>query len=168
MGDNKKTHFVYVTSYVGNLGTKILIEKKSNDLRKHYSDEYIGKVLTDCGCMPLFNLSSINYIDIEEISKGGVLAALWKICERNKLGLKYSLSKIPILQGTIELSNFFGINPYRLMTENAYVIITDELLEDISCIGETNNGKKRVRIDGETEAFLIRYYRDELNKVCDY
>lgn len=180
---------IFVKGYVGNLGTRILIEKKYDDLSKRFSKEYLNdltnvldKYLKD-GEMPSLNLSNkdffdTNYIDKEKIGKGGILASLWKICERNKWGLKYSLRKIPILQGTIEIANYFDINPYRLLTDNAFIIACEfvgadiirpqyrgEVYEPFSEIGDITNEKKRVRIDGESEAFLTKDFKDEINKV---
>ena len=134
----------------------------------------------------------LKVVDTEPIGKGGALTALWKICDRNKWGLKYSLRKIPILQGTVEIANYFDLNPYRLLTKNSYVVaavanktagannnvgastaspLTTCVMASItsphtfSKIGYITNEKKRVRIDGETEAFLTKDYKDEIDKV---
>ena len=118
---------VYVRGFVGNFGTKVLIEEKKNELLKYFSNKYIEKVESDLrdGLSPsLFIEKDIknNVFDREKIGKGGFLASLWKICDRNKVGLKYDLSKVPIIQGTVEIANFFDINPYRLLTIK-YIIL---------------------------------------------
>lgn len=184
---------IYVKGYVGNLGTKILIEKKTDELAKHFSKEYLhllNKNIDDTlkdGETPSLSMLENIVIDREKITKGGVLTALWKICERNKWGLRYSLRSIPILQGTIEISNFFDLNPYRLLSANAEIIAVDDgnILNDNTSykldsdlnvtnewqcdtfaeIGEIAHTKKRVRIDGEVEAFLTKDYKDEIDKI---
>lgn len=170
---------VYVKGYVGNLGTKILIEEKYNELSKHFNIEFLNYVKDNIydfceiedGVNPSSTICDKNVIDIEEVGKGGVLSALWKICDRNKWGLKYSLRDIPIMQGTVEVANFFDINPYRLLTKNAYVIVcSDESMSDyanneLTCIGEITSEKKRVRIDSEVESFLTKDYKDEIDKI---
>ena len=184
---------IYVKGYVGNLGTKILIEKKVDELAKHFSKEYLhllNKNIDDTlkdGEIPSLSMLENIIIDREKITKGGVLTALWKICERNKWGLTYSLRNIPILQGTIEISNFFDLNPYRLLTDNAEIIVVNddnivndntfcksdfnsyvvnELMSDAFAeIGEITSAKKRVRIDGEVEAFLTKDFKDEIDKI---
>ena len=174
---------IYVKGYAGNLGTRVLIEKKYDELSKRFSKDYLNdlvntldEILKD-GEIPSLNLSNYNdtnidVYDIETIGKGGILTALWKICERNKWGLKYSLRSIPILQGTIEISNFFDINPYRLLTKNAFIIASDDEHNDskyyphiLTYIGDITNERKRVRIDGKVEAFLTKDYKDEIDKV---
>jgi hydrogenase maturation factor len=186
---------LFVTGYIGNLGTKVLIEEKQDELVKQFNQEFIAhiknqieKSLLEDGFNPSLIMSdcrdetnirrgehcepvSCEVVDWEAIGKGGILTSLWKLCDRNKWGLRYSLKAIPILQGTIEISNHFDINPYRLLTSNSYLVACESVGADtirpqfLTCIGEITNEKKRVRIDGEAEAFLTKDYKDEIDKV---
>ena len=181
---------LYVSGFVGNLGTKVLIEEKQDELVKQFNQEFITHIknqieesLSKDGFNPSlimpYRRGEVNecrgehcepaVIDYEQIGKGGILTALWKLCDRNKWGLKYSLRKIPILQGTIEIANYFDLNPYRLLTNNAFIIACEfvggEFHEPLYEIGDITNEKKRVRIDGEAEAFLTKDYKDEIDKV---
>ena len=182
---------LYVSGFAGNLGTKVLIDKKQEDLVRQFNQEFITHLknqieesLSKDGFIPSLIMSSCepHIVDCEIIGKGGVLASLWKLCERNKWGLKYSLRRIPILQGTVEIANYFDINPYRLLTKNSFIVaIKDEqnnsndklivasageLCEtQLTYIGDITNERKRIRIDGEVEAFLTKDYKDEIDKV---
>ncbi len=182
---------LYVSGFAGNLGTKVLIDKKQEDLVRQFNQEFITHLknqieesLSKDGFIPSLIMSSCepHILDCEIIGKGGVLASLWKLCERNKWGLKYSLRRIPILQGTVEIANYFDINPYRLLTKNSFIVaIKDEqnnsndklivasageLCEtQLTYIGDITNERKRIRIDGEVEAFLTKDYKDEIDKV---
>lgn len=208
---------LYVIGSVGNLGTKVLIDEKHDELAKQFNQEFITHIknqieesLSKDGFNPSLIMSSCRseyqhrrgelcepagceILDWEVISKGGVLASLWKLCDRNKWGLKYSLRKIPILQGTVEVANHFDINPYRLLTKNSYLIACESVRENINTvgddilsslvgananivgaslraltyIGDITNEKKRVRTDGETEAFLTKDYKDEIDKIIE-
>ena len=196
---------LYVSGFVGNLGTKILIEEKQEELVRQFNQEFITHIknqieesLSKDGFNPSLIMSyrrgEVNecrdehcepaVIDYEQIGKGGILTALWKLCDRNKWGLKYSLRKIPILQGTIEIANYFDLNPYRLLTDKVFIIACEFVGDDIlpSCvgadiirpqcrgefhepfseIGDITNERKRVRIDGDAEAFLTKDYKDEI------
>ena len=169
---------VYVKGYVGNLGTKVLIEQKIDELVKYFNKEFIceqleklnKEVLVEDGITPSLSILEGKAIDSEEISKGGILSALWKICDRNKWGLKFDLREIPIMQSTVEISNYFDLNPYRLLTKNAYIYVVEEPMginakSQFIKIGEITNEKKRLRIDGEAEAFLTKDFKDELDKI---
>lgn len=179
--------FVYIKGFVGNLGTKILIENKYDELSKYFNAQFLKKVLFDINGgvnPPLFMGDSDleedylikEIIDKEAVNRGGLLTALWKICDRNKCGLRYTLSKVPITQGIIEVSNYFDINPYHLLTDNSEVLFVNEDSEDTdrenktsnfygSLIGHTTKDKKRVRIDNEIESFLTKDYKDEIDKI---
>ena len=173
------TYYVFVRGIVGNLGTKLLIENKFESLSEYFNQEYLYKILMNYGGLipPLFmNDNDENDLeevfDYENISKGGFLAALWKICERNDVGLKYDLSKVPISQSTIEISNFFDINPYRLLTCNSKIIFKKNIkfcnyenYNNDVLIGVTTDDKRRIRIDNETESYLTKDYKDEIDKV---
>lgn len=163
---------VYASGFVGNLGTEILIEKKYDELVKHFGVEFIDKALNDIkgGDNPSLNMSN-DIIDKIEIGKGGVLTALWQLCEKHNLGLEYNMRKIPIMQATVEISNYYNINPYRLLTKNAYLFLIDTNDDkdfdklDMAEIGKITNDNKRVRIDGETRAFLTKDFKDEIDKI---
>lgn len=185
MENIQKKYYVYVSGFVGNLGTKILIKEKKAALLERYSNMYLKKIISDIESdevenlvlisedlsklnnESLFNLRDENIIfDIEKVGKGGILAALWKICDRNKFGLSYSLSDIPILQGTVEISNFFDINPYRLLSGNGKEINNIKISSFIK-IGEITNSKKRIRSDNETFSYLTKDYKDEIDKIIN-
>lgn len=169
---------VCVNGFVGNYGTKVLIENKFDELANYFNVYFLKKVLNDIegGCNPslFWENDKNNIVDRIDITKGGILTALWKICARNNFGIRFSLLDVPILQGTIEISNYFDINPYRLLTNNAEILILDE--EDES-IGEVNaaktykkigfitKGKKRIKIDNDIESFLTKDYKDEIEKA---
>ena len=177
---------VFIKGFVGNLGTKVLIENKYDELSKYFNVQFLEKVLNDISGgvnPPLFMGDSdknyedvgVKIIDREAVVRGGLYTALWKICDRNKCGLRYTLTKVPILQGTIEISNYFDLNPYRLLTSDAEILFVDEKDIEInekiknnfygSLFGNTSSDKKRVRIDNDVESFLTKDYKDEIDKI---
>lgn len=177
---------VFIKGFVGNLGTKVLIENKYDELSKYFNVQFLEKVLNDISGgvnPPLFMGDSdknyedvgVKIIDREAVVRGGLYTALWKICDRNKCGLRYTLTKVPILQGTIEISNYFDLNPYRLLTSDAEILFVDEKDIEIneriknnfygSFFGHTSSDKKRVRIDNDVESFLTKDYKDEIDKI---
>ena len=169
---------VYIKGFVGNLGTYILIDEKYEELCSYFNKEFIDKTkktiydsMYKDGINPSLTICSGSVIDKEEMQNGGFLTALWKICERNKWGIEYNLRNVPILQGTVEVANYFDINPYRLLTKDSFIYVVEEdnykdyISIDEKYIGQINKSKKRVRIDGESESFLTKDFKDEIDKV---
>lgn len=46
--------------------------------------------------------------------EGGVFASLWRLSEKAGTGFAVDLLKIPILQETVEITDYFEVNPYQM------------------------------------------------------
>lgn len=61
----------------------------------------------------------------EAVGEGGVLAALWNFSGKMDIGIEFDLKKIPLRQITVEVCELFHLNPYRLLTSDAFVAAAD-------------------------------------------
>ncbi|MCR4903639.1 MAG: hydrogenase maturation factor [Butyrivibrio sp.] len=113
---------------------------------------------------------------MHDISYGGVFAALWELAEGAGTGLEADLKKIPIRQETIEISEFFEVNPYQLITGGMLIAVSDgEMLVEnfaksgieASVIGRLQAGNDRVLINDDEKRFLELPQADEIHKVLD-
>ncbi len=112
---------------------------------------------------------------LDAMGEGGVLAALWKMTEASMVGLTADLRKIPIRQETIEITEKYEINPYRLDSKGALLIgirggqgLKQEYLRrgiPAAVIGQTNNGNDRLLYSGENARYLDRPGEDEIKKI---
>lgn len=112
-----------------------------------------------------------------EIKAGGVLSAVWKMAEASGVGLEADLRKIPIRQETIEICEKFDINPYRLLSEGAFLAgVTGGEAFAQACqkkgitaavIGCADGGNDRLLYSGENARYLERPAQDEISKVCE-
>ena len=91
------------------------------------------------------------------------------------MGTEIPVKQIPIKQETIEVCEFFGINPYMMNGQGSMLMITDDgnrLTEILSeqgvnavVLGQTIKGNRRVVTIGEEERFLVAPKGDMLNQV---
>lgn len=91
------------------------------------------------------------------------------------VGLTADLRKIPIRQETIEITEKYEINPYRLDSKGALLIgirggqgLKQEYLRrgiPAAVIGQTNNGNDRLLYSGENARYLDRPGEDEIKKI---
>ncbi len=112
---------------------------------------------------------------MHDISEGGIFRALWEIAESAGVGLNVDLKKIPIRQETIEVCEFFQINPYELLSGGSLIMVTDHgeglvhaLAEEgisASVVGKITAGNDRVIVNEEETRFLDRPRTDEIYKV---
>ncbi len=109
------------------------------------------------------------------LSEGGVFAGLWKMSAWAGVGLEIYSKKIPVKQETIEISNFYEINPYILNAEGCALLFTDNgqrLVQyfekyDIpsEVIGITTSENDRIVTNGVERSFLVKRYKDPLYEV---
>ncbi len=109
------------------------------------------------------------------MGEGGVLSALWKMAEASQVGLGADLRKIPVRQETIEITEKYEIDPYRLASKGALLIgisggqgLAEEYLRrgiPAAVIGQTNKGNDRLLFSGENVRYLDRPREDEIKKI---
>ena len=109
---------------------------------------------------------------------GGVLAALWKLLKGRRLGGTYDLSRIPVLQQTIEICEMFELNPYRLYAPSCRIWLAEqpgEILSDaagagvpFAVIGYTAGGAAIRRTDTDVPSSLRRPEGDELYRLSGF
>ncbi len=109
---------------------------------------------------------------VHAAAEGGVFGALWELAEYAQCGLEIDLPAIPILQETVEICEYFDVNPYQLRTEGVFLILTErggrlcETLEEkgisAAVIGKTVPGLDRAVRNGEEVRYL------EPNRVEEY
>ncbi len=109
---------------------------------------------------------------MKDVSRGGVFGALWELGEKTGLGFTVELKKIPIRQETVEICEFYDLNPYQLYGEGGLLIITDSgkaLCDKLrqagtpaEIIGHVTEGKGRVILNGEEQRFLDKPQQDML------
>lgn len=91
------------------------------------------------------------------------------------IGLDVALKRIPIQQETVEICEFFGVNPYQMLSTGAALIAAADgeglvqkmALEGIpsAVIGRTTSGKERILRNGEEVRYLDKPQMDEMYRV---
>ncbi len=67
---------------------------------------------------------------------GGIYAALWNLAQECRCGFDVELTKIPLLQETIELTDYCGINPYQLRSSGAMLAVVENAQEAAARLGD--------------------------------
>lgn len=108
---------------------------------------------------------------VHDLSQGGMFNALWEMAERADVGLEVDLKKIPIRQETVEICEYFDINPYYLYSAGSLLVGTAQGEALVSClaaqgiratvIGSVTADRARVIRNGEDIRYLDRPQPDE-------
>ena len=170
---------IIVTGYVGLEGTAILANEKRAELETRFSKAFIDKsaayidhISTE---MEAASAIGAGVAAIHDASQGGIFGALWDMAEASGIGLDIDLKKLPIRQDTIEISEFFDINPYKLLSGGSLIIIAadgthvvrelEKTGQNAVIVGATTDSNDRVLISGEERRFLETAQTDEIYKV---
>ena len=112
---------------------------------------------------------------MHDVSRGGIFGALWELAQRAGVGLEIDLKKIPVKQETIEICEFFELNPYELLSGGCLLMVTDngQALVDVlaregipaAVIGRTTAGKDRVIYNEGEKRYLDRAKMDQMYMV---
>lgn len=171
---------IVVTKWIGLEGTSIVAASKEKELRERYSQEFIDRakgfiqyisVVKEGLAARDFGVSAMH-----DVTEGGIFGALWEVAVAGGVGLLVDLKKVPLKQETVEICEFFDLNPYQLISSGSMLIACDrghDLVKELEKIGihsavvgkfTDNNDKVIVYDEGETR-YLGPPKTDELYKV---
>ena len=112
---------------------------------------------------------------MHDISEGGVLGALWELAECSGVGLEIELKKIPLRQETVEICDFYGLNPYQMVSGGSMLMAAEDgngLVHRLAqagipavIVGKATTGNDRVILNGEERRFLELPQTDEIHKI---
>ncbi|MBQ7359380.1 MAG: hydrogenase maturation factor [Lachnospiraceae bacterium] len=112
---------------------------------------------------------------MHDVSEGGIFRALWEVAQRAGVGLNVDLKKIPIRQETVEICEFFQLNPYEMLSGGSLIMIAEDgeaLVEALAqaqipatVIGKITEGHDRVVTNEDETRFLDRPRTDEIYKM---
>jgi hydrogenase maturation factor len=170
---------IVVTKWIALEGTVILATEQEEKLRTRYSQPFLDKAkayVTQLSVLPEAAVAAGSGVSaMHNASQGGVFAALWELAEASGVGLEIDLKKIPIRQETVEICEFFNINPYKLMSQgsmlmaaedgNALVRALDAAGIPAAVIGKATDSNDRVLVGDGERRFLETAQTDELLHV---
>ncbi len=170
---------ILVTKWIGIEGTAILAKEKERELLTRFSVSFVEKakamdayisVLSEAAVAVRSGVSAMH-----DVTEGGIFGALWEMAEASGVGLEIDLKKIPIRQETVEVCEFFGINPYGLISSGCMLMAAEDgntLVRELekagipaTIIGKATAGNDRVLLNEEERRFLEPPKTDELYKV---
>ena len=168
-----------IAGTIGREGAAMIATEHANRLEERYAPSYIetAKHLFDDGSMSAVSdiLQEREVISIHDVREGGIFAALWEMAAAKNVGLSVDLKNIPIRQHTIEVCEYFNLNPYMLRSGGTLLLACANgarLVEqfqkagiEAAVIGQTTSGNDRLIHYDEEARFLEPPKMDEYYKV---
>ena len=179
---------IIMLGHAGLMGTDIIARKKIEKLSERFAYSYIKEAYFDgkeyaikdkVGMLTDTFGEDILYM--HDVSHGGIYGALWQLGVKIRRGIRINNSDIPIKQETVEVCEFFNINPYMLDGTGAVLAVVRNdtyKLENMmiagcpaSVIGTVTDDNNRVVLlgneDEPEQRFLSPINGDEIYKVID-
>ena len=167
---------IVATKWVGLEGTAILAKEREEELRTRYAKPFIDNAKVFGQMMSIIPEAAVAAKSgagaMHDVSEGGIFGALWELAQSAGVGLEIDLKKIPIRQETVEICEFFDLNPYKIVSGGSLLIATEDgngmVLElekagiPAVVIGKATDGNDRVLLNEDERRFLETTQTDEL------
>lgn len=177
----KPSDELVMTKWAGLEGTAILANDKEQELAKRYSKDLIEKGKELLQCISVIKdakiAKKVGVSAMHDITEGGVFGALWEMASSSNVGLIVDLKKIPLKQETVEICEFFDLNPYMLMSSGCLLIATqkgNEMVDTLkregipaAVIGRVTAGNERIVLNEDEKRYLEPPKTDELYKAYE-
>jgi hydrogenase expression/formation protein HypE len=174
--------WILITKQGGLEGTGIIASDHESRLKDFLSKDEILEAKAMLGRVSVVKegviAGRIGTAGMHDITEGGVLGAIWEMCEISGTGAEVWEDEIPLAPVTKKICTHFGIDPLRLISSGSMMIIAhpeqkDALLREIrsagipiTCIGRvTEASQGRVLISGNDRIPIEAPKSDELYKV---
>lgn len=170
---------VVVTKWIGLEATTILAKEKEEELKQRFPSALVEEAKAFDQFLSVVREAQIAaehpVTAMHDITEGGVFGALWEMASGAGVGLEIDLKMIPIRQETVEICEYFDVNPYQIMSSGSMMIVTHqghELVRKLelagipaAVIGRTTEGNDRILRNGQDVRYLDKPQPDELYKV---
>lgn len=167
---------IILCGYTGLEGTLRLVDEAEADLRTRFTPSFIEKTkrCKEALILPEQVLQLPEEAKSRQCGDGGVLCGLWELAEAEKTGFEIDFSKLALKQETVEICEFFQLNPYLLTSAGSYLVLTEhgeetlEILKNAGVpavrIGFVKEQNARTLVNGEETRYLDRPAPDELSR----
>lgn len=170
---------IVASKWIGLEGTAILAHEREEELLTKYPFRFIEAAKEFDRFLSIVPEAATavksGVCAMHGVTEGGIFGALWELAEGAGVGLEIDLKRIPVKQETIEICEFFEINPYELLSggcllmaaDNGYDLVRALAGTEIAAavIGKTTQSNDRVVINEDERRFLELPKPDEIYRV---
>ncbi len=72
----------------------------------------------------------IGVSSMHDVTEGGILGAIWEICESSKVGATVYFDKIPVAKETLKICKFYDLDYLKLISSGCMIITVSERKKD--------------------------------------
>lgn len=175
----KSNQDIVVSKWIGLEGTARLAKEHKEELCVRYPvrmieeaaayDKYLSIIPEAATAM------KSGVCGMHDVSRGGIFGALWEMASGAGVGLEIDLKKLPVKQETVEICEFFELNPYELLSGGCLIMVTEDgnglvtalAREEIPAVivGKTTDGNDRVLYNDDEKRYLDMPKTDQMYQM---
>lgn len=173
---------IVLLGWVGLEGSLRLFDEKREELRERFVPAFfhpLEKLRDEIFATEAVSTARACGVQVmQQISEGGILAALWDLSEAAGTGLSVNMKQMSIRQETVELCEFYHLNPYQLTSIGSILMaahdgqaLCDRLIGHgmkASVLGKLTEGREKLILNGEEKRYLDRPAPDELTRIFTF
>lgn len=170
---------IVMTNWMGLEGTSIIASKGKMDLCSRFPT---GFVEAGIDYKKYASVDSASRVANREgvrarysLSDGGIVGGLWALASASDVGLEIYMKDIPVKQETVELCEYYDLNPYELAScgclllgSNNGIQLVHQLQKEgiqATVIGKTTSNNDRVLLNDGERRFIEPTKADQLYQV---
>lgn len=175
----KANQDIVVSKWIGLEGTARLAKEHKEELCARYPvrmieeaaayDKYLSVIPEAATAM------KSGVCGMHDVSRGGIFGALWEMASGAGVGLEIDLKKLPMKQETVEICEFFELNPYELLSGGCLIMVTEDgnglvsalAREEIPAVivGKTTDSNDRVLYNDDEKRYLDMPKTDQIYQM---
>ena len=170
---------IVMTKWTGLMGTSLIARSNEEELATRYPISLVRQAQSFekyKSVIPEAKIASkLDITAMHDVSRRGIYEALWELVREANCGLRVDLKKIPIKQETVEVCEFYNINPYVLYGMGSLLITCENgegLVNDLQeaginamIIGKIIEGNDKIIVLDDKEGYLESQKEDEIYKI---
>lgn len=170
---------IVMSKYLGIEGTAILAKERQKELLTRFSQAFLSGTAEFADQLSVRKEAETalcaGVYRMHDLHMGGVFGGLWELSRKAGTGFCVDLKKLPVLQETVELCEFFELNPYQLLSGGSLLMLAPDggvLVRELAkagipayVIGRTQEGNDKKLMNEEEVRYLDKPGMDEICKV---
>ena len=167
---------IVLTKWIGLEGTLRILDEKRRELGKRFSGTFLHQVeefRETIFAEREIRVAKAGGVSVmRQVGEGGIFAALYRLAKEADTGLVVDLKAMPVRQETIEICEYYKLNPYQLAS-TGMICDDGEALADAlrkeeteaAVIGRLTDNNDKIIQNGEDIRYIDRPAPDELMKI---
>lgn len=170
---------IVLTKSAGLEGTAIIAADKEDELRGMIDNKLLDEAKDFVNYVSVvkegLEAAAFGVSAMHDVTEGGVLGAVWEMCEASGTGAVVEYSKVPVAASTAAICKHYGIDPLKLISSGCMLIACQnctglsELLKSkgipASVIGTITENKSIILKKDSEEIQICQPGADELYRV---